>query len=229
MSLNTADALRQGYKDVKSRDGLTLASALFVLQLAMLATTTSWLSTSGFSLPGPSYLWGVVTIILGLSEMVVVYGAMRTFNQDDLTALSDEAFERNWLMTLINLIVGGIVFGIVVGIAGVIFFPVALWLMIGLLLWQVYVALEDQNFVEAMRSSWSATKGSKIELTVLFAAILLTGAVLQGPTTVWTTLLALTVPSTWLSGLASVIGLIISSLFAIYTVGTLVEVYKQLE
>ncbi|MFB9809485.1 hypothetical protein ACFFQF_32425 [Haladaptatus pallidirubidus] len=73
----------------------------------------------------------------------------------------------------INFVIGGIIFGIIVALGFVALIVPGIFLLVTLAFWTVYVAVEDQNFIKAFRSSWGLTRGYRLNLFVLGVTVTL--------------------------------------------------------
>ena len=77
----------------------------------------------------------------------------------------------------VNFIVGGIVFGIAVAFGFLVLIIPGIFLLVALAFWTVFVAVEDQNFVESFRSSWGLTRGHRLKLLLLGIVVVLASAI----------------------------------------------------
>lgn len=109
-------------------------------------------------------LAGLLSLLLAVVSIVVTIGALRTFVSDETERIPRENFGHNLLWAGLNLVAGGLVFGIVVGIGFVLLLIPGFFLLVSLFFWEVYVAAEDQNFVEGFRNSWQLTGGHRLRL-----------------------------------------------------------------
>lgn len=176
MPFDIEGALRGGIDRTFEDSGLTVAGAFFVLgALSTLAAagavgpgprgpmipgTMGPADPYGISLGIPVALAGVVSLVAWVATVVVAVAAIRLFVSDETDRVPQEFFTRNVAWAWINYVIGGIVFGIVIGIGFVLLIIPGIFLLVSLIFWTVFVAVEDENFVEAFRRSWRLTKGT---------------------------------------------------------------------
>ena len=192
MSLNIGRALQEGIARTLSRAGLLLAVVWFVLgllnQLAYNSAIAGVLpdvpnqpmATLGPTLPLSPTAAGAVVFVLYLGSFVVVAAALRTFVTEETDTIPTEHFTRNLVLMLVNLIVGGIVYGIAVAIGLVLLIIPGIFIAVSLFFWNVYVIVEDQNFVESFQNSWALTSGNRLMLFVLGVVVVIVVAVVGG-------------------------------------------------
>lgn len=187
MSVDIGQAIQEGGQRTVAQNGLYLVVITWVLGVlnALFGNTMArgmFQQFGGRNVPGnmpmgpgamgpslglsPGIAW-VLSIIVSLVGLVVVAGGLRTFVTDDTETLPTDRFTRNLGWMLVNLVVGWIVFGIVVGIGFVLLVLPGLFLLVSLFFWEMYVVIEDENFWEGFQRSWGITKGNRIMLFVL--------------------------------------------------------------
>lgn len=127
----------------------------------------------------PSLAAGFVSLVLGVGLLVVSIAAIRVFVSDETERLPREYFTQNMGWAAINFVIGAIVFGIIVALGFVALIIPGIFLLVALAFWTVYVAVEDQNFITAFRSSWGLTRGYRFRLFVLGVAVLLLTAIVN--------------------------------------------------
>lgn len=187
MNLDLEGILKRGLRRSVSRNGLVLMGVLFVgYLLEELAGVGVARSAAGQQPPvdpgsvAPSPLAAVASLLVGVLGLIVTIGSIRVFVSDETERLPREYFTRNVLWVAVNFVVGAIVFGIVVALGFVALVVPGIYLLIALGFWSAFVAVEDQNFVEALRSSWRLSRGHRFELFVVavagfFVTVLISG------------------------------------------------------
>src|SRR5699024_4475307 len=108
--------------------------------------------------------------------------------------LPRELFTRRIGWAVLNTIVGGIVFGIAVGIGFILLVIPGIFLLVTLTFWAVFVAVEDQNFVEGFRSSWKLTKGHRFRLLGLGIAVVAIAVIIGAVAGIVSAIIALIAP-----------------------------------
>ena len=121
----------------------------------------------------PPLVAGLLSLVIGLASLVVSIAAIRVFVSNETERLPREHFTRRMGWTVLNFIIGAVVFGIVVGLGFVVLIIPGIFLLVSLFFWSVFVAVEDQNFVESFTSSWGLTKGHRLKLFLLGIAVAL--------------------------------------------------------
>lgn len=198
MSLDIGQAIEEGGKRTIARNGLYLVALWWVLGVlnSLFGNTIArnfidqFRGSMGPGAPpmgspamGPTLglstgvAW-ILSFLVGLVVLVVTAAAFRTFVTSDTESLPRERFTRNLPWMLVNLIVGGIIFGIAVGVGLILLIIPGLFILVSLFFWNVYVIVEDQNFVEGFQNSWAATSGNRIMLFVLGVIVVIVTAIL---------------------------------------------------
>ncbi len=179
MTLEVVGTLSQGVSRTTARNGALFAGLFFlvgVLNAVLLGGTTGGQlnATPLVDLsPGAALL---ISLLLGLANVVVYVGAIRTFVSDETEAIPDGVFTRNLPLALIHLVIGGILFGIAVFVGFVFLIVPGLFLLTALFFFDVYVLVEDENFLVGLQNSWNLTSGHRLRLFglgVLYLVILL--------------------------------------------------------
>ncbi|WP_227379602.1 hypothetical protein [Haladaptatus halobius] len=191
MPINITSMLKQGYSRSIKRNGLMLMGIIFVISVlngVLGLGVDRWIARQQFTSNGiqadptllvPPLGAGIVSLVLGVALLVVSIAAIRVFVSDETERLPREVFTRNMVWATINLFIGAIVFGIIVALGFVALIIPGIFLLVTLAFWTVYVAVEDQNFITAFRSSWGLTRGYRLNLFVLGVAVVLLTALIN--------------------------------------------------
>ena len=189
MPFRVLDALGEGVTLTLSRNGLMLVLASYVLSavsVLFLPIRTDPTVRTGASLTrspviGDSVALGaLVTLVTGILSLYVAVVAYRTFVSGETDRLPADAVSRRPLWALANVFLGYLVFGILVGIGIVLLIIPGLFLLVALWFFDVYVAVEDESFVDALGSSWALTSGNRLRLFFLGVLVVIFTAVLEG-------------------------------------------------
>ena len=263
MTLDIVQALKKGAERTFTRNGAIIASLIFVTTIITSVASQSMVKMADLpqsamqqgvqatplAIGGPVALHGILMALGALASAVITIAAIRTFTSEETDSLPQEYFTRNIGWVLLNTIVGGIVFGIIVGapligslglgavissfgsiiplligallgIAGAVF---GVFLAISLLFWNINVAKEDVNFIEAFQESWSMTSGNRINVFALWLSIGaisfvagFTGGIVSAPF------------SMVLPALGALVNLAVSAVAAVFGVAVLAQAYNQL-
>jgi len=232
MSLNIGRALQEGIARTLSRAGLLLTVAWFVLgllnQLAYNSAIAGVLpdvpnqpmATLGPTLPLSPTAAGAVVFVLYLGSFVVVAAALRTFVTGETGTVPGEYVTRNLGWMLVNYFVGYLVFAVALWVGFLLLVVPGLILLVSLYFWYVLVAVEDQNFVEAFRNSWSLSVGNRWQLLGLGLIVMVVGSVFYG-----VLFLLDSVLSPWITLVAFSVVL---AVFGVFSAATTARAYVQL-
>lgn len=191
MQVNITNILKEAANRASKRNGLMLMGLLFVLSLLsglLGAGIAQYAGNQQFVPVGaetnavfalPPLVAGVLSLVIGLASLVVSIAAIRVFVSEETERLPREHFTRRMGWAVLNFIVGVVVFGIIVGLGFVALIIPGIFLLAALFFWTVFVAVEDQNFIESFRSSWALTKGHRLNLLVLGIVVTLITIVLN--------------------------------------------------
>lgn len=188
MDLDLEGILKRGLRRSVSRNGLLLMGALFVSYLAeeLLGIGVAR-SAAGQQPPpadpgavAPSPLAALLSLLLAVLGLLITIASIRVFVSDETERLPREYFTRNAFRAAINFVVGAIVFGIIVALGFVALVLPGIYLLVALGFWGAFVAVEDRNFVEGLRSSWRLTRGHRLEVFVLAVAGFLITVLISG-------------------------------------------------
>lgn len=236
MSVDIGRAIQEGGRRTLARNGLYFVAIVWVLGVLNGLFSASMARSAMQGVPGrppmgpapmgPSLglspaAAGLLSLLVSLAGLVVVAGAMRTFVTQDTETIPGERFTRNLGWMLVNLVIGGIAFGIVVGIGFVLLVVPGLFLLVSLFFWGFYVVVEDQNFVEGFRNSWALTRGNRLVLFALGVLVAVIGLVVS-----WTFgIVQFVGPGGWVGLLVTQIGSAFASVFGLATAA---RTYRQL-
>jgi hypothetical protein len=191
MSLQLGVALKRGTGRLASRTGLVILAAYAVVMLVyqlsfntLIQRALAGMLPPGapqtsvpvlLTLPVPSPVAGVLVAVSLLTAAVVGVVAVRTFVADERERIPRRFLTDRLPFAVANLVVGGIVFGIVVLVGTLLLVVPGIVAYVGFLFMVQYVAVENDNFLTAMRRSWRLTKGSRLRVfllvLVLFAVV----------------------------------------------------------
>lgn len=230
MELDLEQALRTGIQRTFKPTGLVLASAYFVLgtiSAAAAQTLTAELGGTFFEVSQPSIALPVsaeiaflLMMVAGLANTIASIVAVRTLVGEATERIPRQHLTRNMGYAFINIAVGGLAYSIAVLLGLVLFIVPGLYIMSALYFWTIYVAVEDQNFIEAFKSSWKLTEGNRLKVFLLLLVLMTISAVLSGVF--------------GLAGLANlkIVGEILSAaagaVTAIFTLAAVADLYRQL-
>jgi hypothetical protein len=239
MALDVEASLRRGVERTVSRNGLLLAGVLFVVSTvdevvgvgvalwfrgalppdALPANVPFPGETSTALFPVHPAVGGLVALLAGLATVVLTIGALRTFVTDETEQLPREHFTEDVVWPGLNFVVGSLVFGVIVGVGLLLLVVPGIFLLVTLVFWTVYVAVEDRNFVAGMRESWAVTRGHRLRLLLVGVAVAVVGIVVSA-------VFGVGVIAGGLVGTA--VAQVGNALTTVFTLATLAAAYDQL-
>lgn len=190
MSLDIGAAVEEGARRTLKRNGLMLVAAFFLLNLSsgFIGARSGNMTMNGMSmwggmgyqpLVGNPLTVALLGVVVSLLSIAVSIAALRVFVTDETEVIPDDAFKRNIGSALLHTIVGGIIFAVIVGIGLMLLVIPGIYLLLALFFWTVYVAVEDETFYDAMKSSWELTKDNKWRLLGLLVVIAVVNVLLS--------------------------------------------------
>lgn len=242
MPVDIVAVVRRGYERTVARNGLQVAAVLFVISvldaLFSAGMERRMQPPGGMDTPGmvtgadivtgapPISLGlspavaGVVSLVLGIVALVVTLGALRTFVTDETETLPREHFTEDLLWPAVNLFVGSIVFTIVVAVGFVLLVIPGLFLLVSLFFWEVFVAVEGDNFIDGFSHSWSFTSGHRLGLIALGVVVIVVALIVS---------IAFAIPGAVLpASLGFLVKQVGAALVGVFFLATVAETYTQL-
>jgi hypothetical protein len=191
MSLQLGSALKRGAERLASRTGVVVlavyAAVMLVYQLSVNTLLQSLLtslvpagadaaaSPDLVTLPLPNVVAGGLVVVTLLAAAVVGVVAVRTFVADERDHIPRQFLTERMAFAVANVVCGGIAFGLVVLFGTLLLVVPGIVAYVGLLFMIQFVAVENDNFLTAMRRSWRLTKGNRVRVfllvVVLFVAV----------------------------------------------------------
>lgn len=244
MSLDIGEALENGFNRTLTRN-----SAIFIGLFSVVSLLTTIFSDSlvrsmidqgMFDVPGqvssgtatplalglPASVSGALLVVISILSTLVTIAAVRVYVTDETRSIPRDYFTDKALWTVANIIGGGILFGLIVGIGFLALVIPGIFLLSALYFWNFYVIDEGQNLVEAMKSSWRDTKENRLRTLGLLILVVVATGVFGGVTGV-----ALGFVGNAIAGPALTAGLnvVTSSVITVFTIATFTQAYTQLK
>lgn len=235
MTIDIGAAIEDGLKRVWSKDAGILAGLFFVVGLLSqvgadtllegLAPTIGPVDQTPLAIGSSIGVGGFIGVLAAVLSLALAAVTMRTLVSKAGDSIPEEYYRRNMLYVVVNLLVGGIVFGVAV-VAGLFLLIIpGLFILTALYFYTFEIAVNDKNFIEAMKSSWNLTAGNRLRLFAL-GVIVFVGAGLAS--------VVATAPVAALefAGLPSVVSALVSNLVSavigVATLGIAAAAYNQL-
>lgn len=179
-TLRIGSALSDGIDSLISRGGARLVAAYVVVQvITQVAINSVFAATLAERLPAeamntayplaldvPLAVSGLVTALAFLATILVSIVAMRALHAD-LDEVPNAQHTRRLPRTLAVLVVVSLITGVAVGVGFVFLVIPGIFLAVALAFSQLAVVVEDAGVVEAVKRSWSLTKGNRLRLFAL--------------------------------------------------------------
>ena len=248
-SLNIEGAIKRGFDKLTRKNGLMLVAVFFVISLVSAIASQSqamrmmnrfgqffeempsdfretpfmeFAGSGPLAFDIPPSLISLMNLGSSVAYIVAAIVAFRVFASDARDEIPSETYS-GLLMPTINGIIGGIVFGVVVFIGFLFLFVPGIYLFIALAFFLVFVALEDDSFLESLQSSWGLTKGRRLSVFLLFVALLLVNIAFAIVGGIASLLVGSVVPQ-----LGAIVNVAVGAAFTVFSFGVLVEAYNQL-
>ena len=237
MTLNIGSSLTGGFSRVANRNGVVLSLAYVVLglvwQVAFYSAFATWLQETN-----PEVTVGAVPTVdvpVAVSATVAV-GALlllqlaaivtiRTFVGGHTDRIPSEYYTRNIPFVLANALVGGVVYGVVVFLGSLLLIVPGIIAYVGFLFMLFYIAVDDENFVAALRDSWSLTRNEWLPLFGLLLIVFVGLAVVPG---VLSTLLSFIVGAYAGPAASTLVSGVLTLPFSLFVLGILADAFVQL-
>ena len=170
----------------------------------------------------PSSLITLMNLGSSVAYIVAAVVAFRVFASDARDKIPSETYS-GLLMPTINGIIAGIVFVVLVVIGLILLVIPGIYLMVALYFFLIFIALEDDSFIDALQSSWGLTKGRRLSVFLFFVGLVLVQllfAIVGG------------IAGFFLIGvspeLSAVMDVAIGAAFTVFSLAALYEAYAQM-
>lgn len=188
MGLDITGLLTTGIRRMIARNGLMFIAILLPLAPLTVVVSNATLAAAGIMSTNPAVSHPVIqqvanmfpTAALGLfwfvlyiAGVVLNIAMLRTFVTDEETTIPTDNFTRNIGSATVHFILAGLVVlvsvltGLLLLIIPGIFFLVSFWFF------DVFIAAEDRNAIDALKGSWQLTKGRRLPLFALGVGVAL--------------------------------------------------------
>ncbi|WP_277539968.1 hypothetical protein [Haloarcula laminariae] len=193
MSLQIGQVLRSGLDSLLSRTGAILLAAYIALMAGLLPLSNTMVVRL-YEQAGLTEAGEAIPLVLDVPLSVAAGGyllgslagaylsvvATRTFVTGDGGQFPSGAFTRNVPLALVNVIVGGLVYSLLIGLGTIALVVPGIIAYVAFLFMLPYIAVEDRNFVAALRASYRLSKGNWIMLFVLVVIAVSAAGLLGG-------------------------------------------------
>ncbi len=169
MSFDIGAAFVGGLKNLWNKATLTIVLALtfvYLLQDFGIDTLTAWDGQAANAPLAIGSSAATASVLLLASTVLTVLLALTAlrFYSSGSSELEESMYKENLLMPAINFVVGVVAFSILVGFGFLLLIVPGLFLLTALYFYSFRIAVEDENFIQAFKSSYSLTEGNRLEL-----------------------------------------------------------------
>lgn len=237
MTLRIGSSLTGGVSRVANRNGAALISAYVVLglvwQVAFYSAFAKWLQRTNPEMTDaplptvdvPIAVSATVAILALLLLQVAAIVSIRTFVGGYTDEIPSEYYTRNIVLVLANALVGGLAYGLIVFLGTILFIIPGLIAYVAFLFMPVYIAVEDENFVAALRDSWRLTRGHWIPLFVLLLIVFVGLSLVPG---ILSAVLSFVVSAYAGPAMSTLVSGVVTLPFSLLVLGILAEAFAQL-
>jgi hypothetical protein len=191
MSLQLGAALREGIERFTCRTGALLLAAYAAFMAALIPISNTMIGRIYANI-GLSEVADELPLVLDIPLPVAVGAyfvgllagtylslvSIRTFVAAVDDSFPDGALTRNIPLAMINVLVGGIVYMLLVAIGSVLFIIPGVIAYLAFLFMLPYIAVEDRNFIDALQASYRLSKGNWLLLFALLVIVTGVGGLL---------------------------------------------------
>ncbi|GGK57038.1 hypothetical protein [Haloarcula sebkhae] len=189
MALQIGSALEEaGYRLFSRTGGILLAAflalivSLQALLNTILATTVTRMGYGEVTAAMPLTFDIPLTVAgagIAVSSVISLYltiVSFRTFVAGARTSFPEGAFTRNVPLAMVNVLVGGLVYGLLVFIGSILLIIPGIFAYVVFIFMAPYIIAEDRNFIAALKASYRLTEGDRIALFgLLFIVVVAAG------------------------------------------------------
>ena len=193
MALQIGSTLEEAGYRLFSRTGAILLAALLALLMSLQALVNTILATT-YTRLGYGEIAAVLPLTLDIPLSVAGAGiavgfvvslyltivSFRTFAGDARDSFPAGAFTRNVPLAMVNVFVGGIVYGLLVFFGSLLLLIPGIFAYVAFIFTVPYVIVDDRNFVAALKESYRLTEGDRVGMFVLLFIVVAVGALLGG-------------------------------------------------
>jgi hypothetical protein len=193
MALQIGSTLQEAGYRLFSRTGAILLGAFFALLIGFQALFNTIVATAyarmGYgeiaaalplTLDVPLSVAGAGIAVGFVVSLFLTIVSFRTFVAGARESFPEGAFTRNVPLAMVNVFVGGIVYGLLVFIGSLLLLIPGIFAYVAFIFMVPYVIVEDRNFVGALKESYRLTEGDRLALFGLLFIVIAAAALVGG-------------------------------------------------
>lgn len=193
MTLQIGSTLEEAGYRLFSRTGAILLAAFLALLLSFQALFNTILATTytrlGYgeiaaalplTLDIPLPVAGAGIAVGFVVSLYLTIVSFRTFVDGARDSFPEGAFTRNVPLAMVNVFVGGIVYGLLVFLGSLLLLIPGVLAYVAFVFTVPYVIVDDRNFVAALKKSYRLTEGDRLALFGLLFIVIAAAALVGG-------------------------------------------------
>src|SRR6056297_1730578 len=237
VALKIGSSLINGFSRVANRNGAILAFAYvglgLIWQVAFYSAFVTWLQRANpemtdVALPTvdvPLAISALVAIVALLLLQVAAIVSIRTFVGGHTDEIPSEYYTRNIVPVLANALVGSFAYGLLVFVGSLLLIIPGIIAYVAFLFMLVYIAVEDENFLAALRDSWALTRGNWLLLFGLLVIVFVGLSLIPG---ILAALVSFVIGAYAGPAMSTLVSGAITVPFSLFVLGILAEAFIQL-
>lgn len=245
MSLRIGDALKDGFERTATRNGLVLIGVFLVfsavntvLSQSLSLATQQYLqqfSTQATQQTGAGSFGAAQTalavpiplpaaLVLTLATMLLAEGlrivGIRMFAPDETLPVTANSLRDGLPVAVLNGVVAGTIATVLTYLGFVFLIVPGVFIALSLFFVRQEIALQNKNFIEALRDSWELSGGNRLELLGLGVLIFVISLLASSPATVLFFLSPIP---------ALLLGIVTSAVTTVFGIAVVTRAYQQLQ
>ncbi len=162
---------------------------------------------------------GVLALALFVVGIVVRMGIVQTFVSEETQSLPMENFTRRLGWTVLNLVLGVIIYFVAVAIGLVLFIVPGIYIAVALFFYNYEIVIAEKGVIDAFSGSLDLTAGNRLPLFLLGLIFAVLGAVVSN-------VLGTALPAASVAG--SLLQTLVDTAVAVFGVAVAAQAYNQL-
>ncbi|WP_302081466.1 hypothetical protein [Salinibaculum rarum] len=167
----------------------------------------------------PVSVLGALALTLFVVGVVVRIGIIRTFTSEETESLPTENFTRRLVWTLLNLIIGAIMYFVAVAVGFVLFVVPGIYIAVALFFYNYEIIVAEKGVIDAFSGSLDLTANNRLPLFLLGLIFVVLGAVASN-------LVGVALPGTTVAG--ATVQTLSNAAVAVFGIAVAAQAYTQL-
>ncbi|WP_340098076.1 hypothetical protein [Salinibaculum salinum] len=167
----------------------------------------------------PVSVLSVLALALFVVGIVVRVGIIRTFVSEETQSLPTENFTRRLGWTVLNLIIGAIIYFLAVGIGLVLFIVPGIYIAVALFFYNYEIIIAEKGVIDAFSGSLDLTANNRLPLFLLGLIFAVLGAVVSN-------VFGAVLPGATVAG--TLVRMLVNAALAVFGITVAAQAYNQL-